>query len=140
MENTYQRSWFSKNWPWVLPMGCCSGCLVFIIISFLGIGTAAFSIFNELKELSPIEDILITVNKNPKAIEALGENIKTNGFPNGDVSLNNNDGDIKFSIDVVGEKGEGTLYVNGIRANKEWVYEDLYLLIKETAEEINLLE
>jgi len=139
MENSSQRSWFGKNWPWVLPVGCCSGCLIMILVFGIGIGSAVFSLFSEIKEMSPIDEVLVTVNENPKAIEILGENIKSNGFPNGNISIQNNDGEVKFSIPIKGEKGNGILYVNGIRANKKWVYEDLYILIKETAEEINLL-
>ena len=140
MEDSYQRSWFSKNWPWVLPVGCCSGCLIMILVFGIGIGTAIFSVFSGIQEISPIEKTMEKVNQHPKAIEALGHNIEKKGFPIGNISVNNNNGEVKFSIQVEGEKGIGTLYVNGIRANKKWIYEDLYIIEKETAEEINLLD
>ncbi len=140
MEHSHQRSWFARNWGWVLPVGCCSGCLIMIVISFLGLGTFAFSIFNEMKEMSPLEEVLVTVNESEMAKEILGENIKSIGFPNGNISVNNDDGEVKFSIDLEGTKGKGVLYVNGIRVAKKWSYEDLYIIIRETAEEINLLE
>ena len=43
-------------------------------------------------------------------------------------------------MSIKGPKGKGTLIVSGIRTNGEWAYEDLYVRIKETQEEINLLE
>jgi len=110
-----------------------------VAVFVLGIGATFFSVFNELSELSPVEEILVTVNENPKVTETLGANVVSGGFPNGNISVNNNDGEVKFSIPVEGEKGKGTLYVNGIRANKKWVYEDLYIIVKETAQQINLL-
>ena len=140
MEDYNQRSWFSKNWPWVLPVGCCSGCLLVFLLFIGGIGATVLSVFSELKDASPIAALLIIANNNPKAKEILGTDIVSEGFPNGNISLNNDDGEVKFSIDIKGNKGAGTLYVNGIRANKKWIYEELYIIIKETAEQINLLE
>ncbi|TYP99995.1 cytochrome oxidase complex assembly protein 1 [Tenacibaculum adriaticum] len=140
MEEYQERSWFSKNWPWALPLGCCSGCLLLFILFIGGIGTAVFGVFSELKEATPIEEILITVNKNPKATAILGTNIVSDGFPSGNISLNNNDREVAFTIPVKGSKVEGVLTVNGIRVDKKWFYEDLYVTIKETQEQINLLE
>lgn len=139
MEEYNQKSWFSRNWPWALPVGCCSGCLLMFVLFIGGIGATIFTVFDEIKEMSPLEDVLIIVNKNEKAKEILGENIISKGFPNGNISLSNDDGEVKFSIPIKGEKGEGTLYVNGIRANKKWIYEDLYIIIKETAAQVDLL-
>ena len=53
--------------------------------------------------------------------------------------MSNDDGDVDFSIPIRGEKGEGTLVVRGIKTDGIWVYEDLYVRVKETQEEINLL-
>ena len=45
-----------------------------------------------------------------------------------------------MSFSITGTKGKGTLVVRGIKVNGIWAYEDLYVLIKETQEQINLLE
>ena len=140
MEDYNQRSWFSRNWPWVLPVGCCSGCLLMIVLFIGGIGASMFSVFSEFKDSTPIEEVLITVNANPKAIEFLGNDIISDGFPSGNISFDNDNGEVDFLLDVIGSKGEGVLTVNGIRIDKKWVYEDLYLTVKETQEQINLLK
>ena len=140
MEDYNQRSWFTRNWPWVLPVGCCSGCLLMIVLFIGGIGATAFSIFNEFEAMSPTDEVLISVNKHVKAKEVLGNNIESKGFPNGNISVNNDDGEVKYSIIVMGDKQTGTLYVNGIRSNGKWIYEDLYIIIKESGAEINLLD
>lgn len=140
MEDYNQRSWFAKNWAWVLPVGCCSGCLLMILLFIGGVGATAFSVFSNLKDSTPAEEVLIAVNKNSKAIEFLGTNIVSDGFPLGNISINNDDGEVDFVLPVRGDKGMGTLTVNGIRANQKWIYEDLYITIKETQEQINLLE
>ena len=139
MEDYNQRSWFARNWPWVLPVGCCSGCLLMFILFIGGIGATMFSVFSEFKGSTPVDEVLITVNANPKAIEFLGTDIISDGFPSGNISFDNDNGEVDFLLPVSGSKGEGTLTVNGIRVDQKWVYEDLYLTIKETQEQINLL-
>lgn len=139
MEDYSQRSWFRRNWAWILPVGCCSGCLLMLVLFIGGIGATVFSVFSNFKEATPIEEVLITVNANPKAIEFLGSDIVSDGFPSGNISLDNDNGEVYFLLPVAGSKGAGTLTVNGIRVNEKWVYEDLYLVIKETQEKINLL-
>lgn len=140
MNEQNQKSWMGRNWPWALPVGCCSGCLILILVVVFGIGTAVFGVINELTEISPIEEAINIAEKNDKVIEYIGENIETEGFPNGKISIKNDDGDVDFRIQIRGDKGEGTLVVRGIRSDKKWVYEDLYIIIKETGERINLLE
>ena len=140
MENYEQRSWLSRNWPWALPVGCCSGCLLMFVLFIGGIGATVLTVFEGIKEMSPLEEVLVVVNENENATKILGENIVSKGFPNGNISLGNDDGEVKFSIVVLGEIEEGTLYVNGIRVNKKWIYEDLYIVVKETGEQISLLK
>jgi len=140
MEDYNEKGWLSRNWPWALPVGCCSGCLILILFMFLGTGVALFSTFNEVSKMSPTDEIINTAKTNPKVINIIGEDIKSNGFPNGNISLQNGDGDADFSINVSGSKGMGTLYARGIRANEKWIYEDLYIHIESTGEKINLLE
>ena len=110
MEHSNQRSWFAKNWGWVLPVGCCSGCLIILLVFGVGVGAAVFSVFKEMKEMSPLEEVLVTVNENDKAKQILGGAIVSEGFPNGNISIQNGDGDVDYSIGVKGSKGTGTLY------------------------------
>ena len=140
MEDYNQKSWISRNWPWALPVGCCSGCLIMLLFMIFGTGVALFSIFDEVSKMSPTEEIITTAKTNPKVIEFIGQDIESSGFPNGNISIQNGNGDVDFSIDVIGSKGKGTLFARGIRANEKWIYEDLYITIKETEEQINLLD
>ncbi len=140
MEEQKQKSWFARNWPWVLPVGCCSGCLILILLFVFGIGTAIFGVVNTFIEATPIDEVTEIARQNNTVIELLGDDIESEGFPNGNISMHNDDGEVDFSIRIVGSKGEGTLVVKGIRVDKKWVYEELYVLIKETGEQINLLE
>ncbi|CAM1345340.1 cytochrome c oxidase assembly factor Coa1 family protein [Tenacibaculum amylolyticum] len=140
MNEQNQKSWMGRNWPWALPVGCCSGCLILIVVVVFGVGTAVFGIIDELAEVSPIEEAINIAEKNDKILEYIGKDIETEGFPNGKISIKNDEGDVDFRIQIIGNRGVGTLVVRGIRSDKKWVYEDLYVIIKESGERINLLE
>lgn len=135
-----QKSWLGRNWPWALPVGCCSGCLIFIIILIVGFGATVLSVVDSLGGLSPIEEAIERAEKNERVVQLLGEDIESDGFPNGTISISDSDGEVDFTIPIKGDKGEGLLVVKGIRKDKKWIYEDLYVTIKETNERINLLE
>lgn len=141
MEETPKKSWFSRNWMWAVPVGGCGcGCLVVILLFVFGIGAAFFGITNLMENSEPVEYALSKARENNKVTKILGENLETYGIPSGNITLNNNDGEVDFSIPIKGKKGEGTLVVRGIKSKGKWVYEDLYVRIKETQEEINLLK
>ncbi|CAL2062691.1 Cytochrome oxidase complex assembly protein 1 [Tenacibaculum sp. 190524A05c] len=140
MDNQNQKSWIARNWPWALPVGCCSGCLIFIILIIVGFGATVLSVVNSLGGMSPIEEAIELVKKDARVTSVIGEDIKTDGFPQGNISISDSDGEVDFVIPIKGELGEAELVVKGIRKDKKWIYEDLYVEIKETSERINLLE
>ncbi|MDO6812695.1 cytochrome c oxidase assembly factor Coa1 family protein [Tenacibaculum soleae] len=140
MREQKQKSWFGRNWGWVVPVGGCGcGCIGLILLFVFGIGAAFFGISEIITNATPVEHAIKQAEKNKKVRSFLGEPIEKYGIPSGNISINNNDGDVDFSIPISGPNGKGTLIVRGIRTNGEWIYEDLYVRIKETHEEINLL-
>ena len=99
-----------------------------------------FGVVNNLVELSPVEEAIERAEDNERVVEFIGYDIDTDGFPNGKISISNDDGEVDFRVPIKGGRGEGTLIVKGIRKDKKWIYEDLYVIIKETNERINLLD
>ena len=132
-----QKSWFRRNWVWAIP-GC--GCLSIIILIFFGVGATYFGVTNFFKNSSPYEHAVEQAKRNTEVIAELGDSIETVGMMNGSVSIQNDSGSAIFNISLKGSKGKGTLYVVAERFDGEWVYEDLYVIIKETQEKINLLD
>lgn len=137
MAHQEQKSWFSKNWLWFIPV---SGCLGIILLFIVGIGAAFFGVSNLLNNVAPIEYGIEKATENKKVINLLGEPIEKTGIPNGNISLTNDDGTVDFSVPIKGSKEEGFLIIKGIKTNGEWTYEELYVRIKSTQEKINLLE
>ena len=142
-----KKSWFKRNWLWFIPV---SGCLSFILILTIGLGTLFYKISTLFENttpmevlfnsITPVEEIIEQAKGNSNIINFLGENIKTNGIPSGDFNIQDKDGEFDFTVPVIGSKSEGTLIVKGIRANSEWVYEELYIQPKGSDEKIDLLQ
>ncbi len=137
MAHQEQKSWFSRNWLWFIPV---SGCLGIILLFIVGIGAAFFGVSNLLNNVAPIEYGIEKATENKKVINLLGEPIEKTGIPNGNISLTNDDGTVDFSVPIKGSREEGFLIIKGIKTNGEWTYEELYVRIKSTQEKINLLE
>ena len=135
MEN--QKSWFKRNWVWAIP-GC--GCLTIILLIVFGVGAAFFGVTNLIKSSSPHDHAVEKAINNPKLIAELGDSIETTWMMNGSVTLENGNGSANYNIALKGSKGKGTLFVIAEKFDGEWVYEKLYVIIKETQEKINLLD
>jgi len=114
MEEKQQKSWFSRNWMWAVPVGGCGcGCLLIILFFVFGIGAAFLGISSLVESSTPVEHALSKAKENTKVIELLGESLETYGIPSGNISLNNNDGEVDLSILIKDEKGERVLVVRG---------------------------
>ncbi len=132
-----EKSWFGRNWVWVVP-GC--GCVGIILFVVFGLGAAFFGLKNFVTNSTPYEYAVEQAINNPEVINRLGEPVKTDGMMNGNVSIQNKSGNADFSVPIIGSNGAGTLIVVAERFDGKWVYEDLYVIIKETQERINLLD
>ncbi len=137
MEGVRQKSWFGRNWPWIIPVG---GCLTVILLFVLGIGTVFFGVSKMFTSSTPYEYAMQSAKNNSNVIAILGEPIDADGIISGNISLNNDDGKADFKIPIKGPKGKARIVVIGTKTYGEWAYEALYVLIKETREEINLLD
>lgn len=137
MEEVKQKSWFGRNWIWVVPVG---GCLTLIVLAVLGIGTIFFGVTKMFKSSTPYEYAFTEASNNPKVIHILGEPIESSGMVNGNISFNNDAGEANFSIPVKGPNGKGKIVVLGEKEAGVWTYEKLYFIEKETGKKINLLK
>ncbi|WP_298900819.1 cytochrome c oxidase assembly factor Coa1 family protein [uncultured Psychroserpens sp.] len=137
MEQIRQKSWFGRNWLWVLPVG---GCLGVILLFIFGIGAAIFGVSKIIKESAPYEYAVESAKDNNEVQLALGESIDTDGLFQGNITINNSTGEADLKIPIKGEKGEGVIVVLAEKDNEGWQYEKLYVVIKDTQEKINLLK
>ena len=136
-EQVQQKSWFSKNWMWLVPVG---GCLTIILLFVFGIGALIFGVFGMLTNSTPYEYALEQAKTNSQVIELLGTPIDTDGIMQGNISFENDEGSADFKIPIKGPKGKAKIIVRAQKEYGEWIYEELYVKIKETKEKINLLD
>ena len=136
MEEQIQKSWFSRNWGWVVG----GGCLLLIVIGVLGLGGLIFGVSKMFTSSTPYKYAMELTTTNEEVISLLGEPIETDGIMQGNISLDGNDGEADFKIPIKGPKGEARIIVLATKDYGDWTYEALYVQIKDTKEEINLLD
>ncbi|NAS31234.1 hypothetical protein GTQ40_09655 [Flavobacteriaceae bacterium R38] len=132
-----EKSWFKRNWKWVVPAG---GCLTLILVFIFGIGALFFGVSKMFTGSQPYQYAMERISENEYLIDQLGEPIETNGIMNGNITLNNRSGSADFSIPIKGPKGAADLFIVGEKSAGEWTYSKLHVIIDETNEKVNLLE
>jgi len=137
IEQVQQKSWFSRNWMWLVPVG---GCLTIILLFVFGIGALIFGAFSMITNSTPYEYALEQAKNNPQVIELLGTPIDTDGIMQGNISFENDEGNADFQIPIEGPNEKAKIIVIAQKDYGEWIYEELYVEIKESKEKINLLD
>ncbi len=133
-----EKSWFKRNWKWVIPTG---GCLTLLIIGGLIIGTLVYKVSDAIGSSNYQERTLEKVNLNEKAIELLGAPIKKSGVLNQQFNFDSNTKGTSLEVEytVSGSKKEGILYIDAKVKGKEITYNRLYIIVNDTREKIDLL-
>lgn len=129
------RSWWSRNWKWVVPVGC--------LVPLLLIGGCVASIFmvatTAMKSSDVYKDALLQAQSNSEVVEALGSPITAGYFTGGSINTNGPSGDAAFSIPLSGPKGKGTIQLEAKKSGGEWTYSTLVVDIENPKKRIDLL-
>lgn len=134
--HTPKKSWFSRNWPWVVPVG---GCLTLIILFFIFLGSVIFGVSKAFTNSGPYQDGLTKAREDEYVIKMLGEPIETNGIMSGSLKFENDEGSVDISIPIKGPDGEARIYIVGTKQNDQWKYSELYVLLENNNEQVDLL-
>ena len=135
MPQTEDRSWWSRNWKWFLPVGCL-GSTVLLGGALFGL---IFTIFSLMRSSGAVQGALERAQGSPQAIDALGEPIKVGWWMTGNISVSGPSGEAELSIPLSGPRGSGTLYVIAQKQAGEWTFELLELALDNSDKRINLL-
>ena len=135
MEHNQKKSWFSRNWGWLLG----GGCLVLIVIAVLGVGSLIFGVSKMFTSSTPYKYAMEQATSNEDLKVIIGSPIETDGIMQGNINLNGDDGEADFRIPIKGSKGNGRIVVVATKDYGKWTYEKLYVQIKDSEEQINLL-
>lgn len=137
MEETRRKSWFGRNWGWVLG----GGCLTIIVLAVFGVGAAIFGISKAIGESEPYTHAYEMAIQNEAVIEALGAPIETGVVgSNTNYVYNNGEKRVEMTIPIKGASNSALIYVEGVKENDEWTYNKLYVDVENDDVDINLLE
>ncbi len=129
-----QPNWFSRNWKWLVPVGClvplmcCGG---FSAITF-------FTVSKVIQSSGAFAGAIAEVNASDEVDDVLGVPV-TPGFGlQGEVNEKNGVGTADFTVPVEGKKGSGSLHVVATGKNGKWTYS--VLEVTAGAKTIDLLK
>jgi hypothetical protein len=129
-----QRSWFSRNWIWVVPVGCLlpvGGCVVI----FGGLAWFGFSMAKD----SPYMPSLVAVSTNEQVRTALGEPIEqVVAPPNEGIMPGKDVNRVDFTYQISGPNGSAKVHVVADRQNVGWDYTTHTVTIDGTNEVIDV--
>ncbi len=131
-----KRSWWRRNWKWVIPLGCFGVLAGFLAFVALIVALA----FGVLREAAPCQEALEKTRASRSAVQALGEPIEMGWFVIGTVDARGPGGVAKVSIPVHGPKGRGRLYVEATRRTGGWEFQTLTLEVEGRPAPIDVLE
>jgi len=113
-----QPGWFSRNWKWLLPVGC-----MVPLVCCGGISAIAyFGATTMIQGSGAFTESMSKVNQNPEVAAALGSPV-TPGFGTmGSFNQNNNSGTADFTVPLKGPNGEGSVHVVARLDNGRWEF------------------
>jgi hypothetical protein len=128
-------SWWSRNWKWFVPTGCCLTPLVLggAFVAFL-----VLVIFGAMKQSDVYKMAVARAKADPRVIAALGSPIKDGWYVSGKTNVNGGSGEADLSIPISGPRGKGTIYAIATKFAGEWTYSKLVVKVESTGETIDL--
>lgn len=134
MSGTPKRSWWDRNWKWLVPVGCLS--LVVLAAAFAAfVGAIAFG---AIRSTEPWAHAVARAKASPGVVEALGTPVEPGFFVSGKVDVTGPSGTASLAIPVSGPKGKGTIYVEATKAAGAWTYGTLLVRVKGSDAVIDL--
>ena len=129
------ESWWSRNWKWFVPTGCCLTPLV------LGGAFAAFLVlvvFGAMKQTDVYQTALARAKADQRVTSALGTPIKEGWFLSGSTKVTGSSGEADLTIPISGPNGKGTIYAVATKFAGDWTYSKLMVKIDSSGETIDL--
>lgn len=113
-----QKSWWGRNWKWVVPVGCLVPmlcCVSFGAVTYLGVSKFITG--------SPVfAEALGRASGHPDVRSTLGEPLMPGFGIQGELKESGEGGNADFSVPLEGPKGKGTLRVKAQRERGKWEF------------------
>lgn len=131
-----------KNWAiagLVIVLGATTMGIGIAVVSTLVIVGVGSEMSKVVKDTPAMKRSMAMLRSDPKVSEMLGDNIDFGFGFGGNFSINNDSGKMDVSIPVKGSKGEGKLYIKGIKEAGVWNFSMIKFGMKDSNERIDLL-
>jgi Cytochrome oxidase complex assembly protein 1 len=133
-NNPPARSWWGRNWKWVVPVGCLTPILVcggiFTLIVTL--------VFGLIKSSDPYTDSLASLSADPRVTAVLGTPIEPGFLVTGNINLSGSSGQADISYRVSGPLDSAAVYVISEKSAGQWSYTTFVVQPDSTDTPINL--
>jgi len=116
-----QPGWFSRNWKWVVALGCG---LPLLCCGVFGVGTY-FMVSKVIQGTPVFAEALEKANTNPEVTAALGQPVTPGFMLSGEVNESGGKGTAHFTIPLEGPKGKGSLAVDATQSGGKWSFNSL---------------
>lgn len=127
--------WWSRNWKWFVPTGCC---LTPLILGGAFVAFLVLVVFSALKQSDAYKIAVARAKADSRVTSALGTPITEGWYLSGNTNVNGASGDADLSIPISGPKGKGTIYAVATKSAGEWTYSKLAVKIDSTGDTIDL--
>ena len=129
------RSWWSRNWKWLVPV--CIGTPILVCAGFVTlVVTMAFGI---IRNTEVYAQAVYTARTDADVVAALGTPIEEGFLVSGNMEVTSQSGYADLSIPISGPYGSATIYAEAEKHQGEWYFESLEVVVDETDEWIDLL-
>jgi hypothetical protein len=118
-----QKSWWGRNWIWVLPVGC----LMPLLLCCGGILSFGLFLFSTLKSTDAYKDAVARATSNAEVKKLLGEPLTVGFWTVGNVQIENAAGNADLMIPISGPKGSAIIHAVATKSEGKWNFSKLEL-------------
>jgi Cytochrome oxidase complex assembly protein 1 len=122
------RSWWQRNWKWVVPSGCLSILALFAVF-----------VFTLMRHTDVFREAVARAEANPQVRAELGGPVREGWWVSGHVRTSGSSGNAALAIPLKGSQRDGTLYAVAHKSAGRWRYDTLEVAVEGRPGRISLL-
>lgn len=123
MNAQTQRTWWQRNWKWVVATAVICAFLLFALF----IGGVLWLARAAMQNNDVHRTAMARVAQSPEAIAQLGEPIEAGFLSSGSINVDGRGGEADLAIPVSGPRAEGTISVVARKKGGAWYFDELEL-------------
>lgn len=130
-----RKSWWGRNWKWVVPVGCLTPIIVCGGLITLGVTVG----LGAIKSSDVYQQSLAAAQADARVQQALGTPVEPGFLVTGNIDVQNSSGRADLTYPISGPKGGGTVHAMGDMAGGAWTLNLVVVKIDASGEEIDVL-